>query len=137
MVTLLSVMMPVYNGGAYLRSAIDSVLQQRFRDFEFLIMDDGSVDGSQAILQSYAERDKRIRVFLRPRRGQVACRNELLQLARADIVACADADDVCLPDRFEHQYCTMTRDRNLWVLGTAMISIDGSGRQRRRRRVTT
>ena len=59
MATLLSVMMPVYNGAAYVREAIDSVLRQRFKDFEFLIMDDGSVDESPAILQQYAERDAR------------------------------------------------------------------------------
>jgi glycosyltransferase involved in cell wall biosynthesis len=102
-------------------------LRQRFKDFEFLIMDDGSSDSSPAILRDYADRDGRIRLFLGPRQGQIAWRNELLQLVKTDMVACADADDVCLPGRLEHQFCVMNRDPDLWVLGTAMITIDGAG----------
>jgi hypothetical protein len=132
-----SVIMPVYNGARYVGAAINSVLRQTFGAFELLIMDDGSTDGTPAILDRYAGRDSRIRVFPRPRQGQIACRNELLQLARNDLVACADADDVCLPDRFEHQFRAMTQDRELWVLGTAMISIKSSGTQRKRPRVLT
>src|SRR5262245_11488402 len=133
----LSVMMPVYNGAKYLAAAMDSVLGQTFSAFELLVMDDGSTDETPAILAGYAAKDSRIRVFHRPRRGQIATRNELLRLARSDIVACADADDVCLPDRFAQQLHAMSRDSRLWVLGTAMISIDGSGRRRRPWQVPT
>ena len=100
-------------------------------------MDDGSTDGTPAILKRYAEQDRRIRVFLRQHQGQVACRNELLRLATTDIVACADADDVCLPDRFEHQLAAMLKDSDLWVLGTAAVSIDKNGARRRPWRVPT
>jgi glycosyltransferase involved in cell wall biosynthesis len=133
----LSVMMPVYNGARYLAAALDSVLSQTFSAFELLVMDDGSTDETPAILAGYAARDPRIRVFRRPRQGQIATRNELLRLAGSDIVACADADDICLPDRFAQQLRAMCEDSCLWVLGTAMTSIDGSGRRRKRRRVTT
>jgi glycosyltransferase involved in cell wall biosynthesis len=133
----LSVMMPVYNGAKYVGAAIESILDQTFRSFELLIMDDGSTDDTPAILARFAANDPRIRIFPRRRQGQIASRNELLRLARSEIVACADADDICLPDRFERQMRAMAQDSSLWILGTAMISIDGSGRRRKPRRVTT
>jgi GT2 family glycosyltransferase len=133
----LSVVMPVHNGARYVGAAIDSVLNQTSPDFELLVMDDGSTDETPAILARCAALDCRIRVFRRPHQGQIATRNELLRLARGDIVACADADDICLPDRFERQLHVMSDDTRLWVLGTAMESIDASGRRRRRRRVIT
>jgi GT2 family glycosyltransferase len=133
----LSVVMPVYNGARYVGAAIDGVLNQTSADFELLIMDDGSTDETPAILARYAAQDSRIRVLRRPRQGQIATRNELLRLARSDIVACADADDVCLPDRFEQQLRVIADDTRLWVLGTAMMSMNGSGRRRKRRRAIT
>jgi hypothetical protein len=137
MAALFSVMMPVFNATAYLSEAIDSVLGQTLADFEFLIMDDGSTDGTAGMLRHYADRDRRIRLFLRQHRGQIACRNELLQLARTDIVACADADDICLPDRFERQLPVMERDGALLVLGTAVIAINKDGARRKPLRVPT
>ena len=122
---------------AYLREAIDSVLAQTVEDFELLIMDDGSTDDTPAILAHYAGCDRRIRVFQRQHQGQTACRNKLLQLATTDIVACADADDICLPDRLERQLAAMTKDADLWILGTAAVSIDQAGRRRRSWRVPT
>jgi glycosyltransferase involved in cell wall biosynthesis len=134
---LLTIIMPVYNGAAYLSEAIDSVLQQTLGDFDLLIMDDGSTDETPAILKSYAGQDKRIRLFLRQHQGQIACRNELLGLATTEVVACADADDICLPDRLERQLAAMMDDRDLWILGTSAISIDRNGRRRRPWRVPT
>src|SRR5262245_31931738 len=113
----LSVIMPVYNGAKYIGTAIDSILCQTLQNFELLVLDDGSTDDTPAILARCATSDRRIRVFTRPRQGQIASRNELLHLARSDIVACADADDICLPDRFERQLPVMLRDPDLWVLG--------------------
>jgi hypothetical protein len=133
----LSVMMPVYNGARYLAAALDSILCQTFSAFELLVMDDGSTDETPAILARYAAIDPRLRVFRHPRQGQIATRNELLRLATSDVVACADADDVCLPDRFARQLHGMSADGRLWILGTAMISIDSSGRHRRPWRVPT
>jgi hypothetical protein len=137
MSTQLSVMMPVYNGAAYLGEAIDSVLRQTLGDFEFLIMDDGSTDETPEILKRLADRDGRIRLHLRHHRGQIPCRNELLELAGNDIVACADADDICLPDRFERQLPVMAGDESLLVLGTGVIPIDARGRRGRRWRTVT
>ena len=73
-----SVAMSVYNGERFLAEAIGSVLAQTFTDFEFLILDDGSRDGTQAIIADYASRDARIRPILRENRGLVASLNQLL-----------------------------------------------------------
>jgi glycosyltransferase involved in cell wall biosynthesis len=129
--------MPVYNGARYVAAAIESVLNQTFRSFELLVMDDGSTDETPAILARFAANDHRVRVLLRPRRGQIATRNELLHLAQTEIVACADADDICLPARFERQMSAMAQCNDLWVLGTAMIAIDANGRRHNPRRVIT
>jgi glycosyltransferase involved in cell wall biosynthesis len=135
MVARLSVIMPVYNGAAHLADAVDSVLKQTLGDFELLVMDDGSSDDTPIILKRYAEQDLRVRLHPRRHQGQIACRNELLQLARTNIVACADADDICLPDRFEKQVATMEQDSDLWILGTAVVSVDAKGARGRRWRM--
>ena len=99
----ISVAMSVYNGERFLAEAIGSVLAQTFTDFEFLILDDGSRDGTRAIIADYASRDARIRPILRENRGLVVSLNQLLAEARAPLVARMDADDVCLPERFARQ----------------------------------
>ena len=99
----LSVAMSVYNGEAFLNEAIQSILDQSFGNFEFLIVDDGSTDRTPSIIEAHAQRDSRIRPIIRENRGLVASLNQLLAEARTPIVARMDADDICLPDRFERQ----------------------------------
>lgn len=100
---IISVVMPVYNGGRFLAGAIESVLNQTFRDFEFIIVNDGSTDGSSAILERYAQRDCRIRLINRENMGLTASLNEGIANARGEWIARMDADDVSLPDRFHKQ----------------------------------
>lgn len=100
---IISVVMPVYNGGRFLAGAIESVLNQTFRDFEFIIVNDGSTDGSPAVLDGYAQRDVRIRLISRENRGLTASLNEAIALARGEWIARMDADDISLPDRFQKQ----------------------------------
>ncbi|MFM7028771.1 MAG: glycosyltransferase family 2 protein [Chakrabartia sp.] len=85
----LSVIMSVYNNAPYLDAAIRSVRTQRFADFEFLIADDGSTDGSGAILAQHAQEDGRISLFSHPNRGAAAARNGLITKARAPLPAVA------------------------------------------------
>ena len=96
-------MLPVYNAEPYLREAVDSVLAQTYRNFELLALNDGSTDGSLAILRGYEARDKRVRVISRNNLGLVASLNELIFSARGSYLARMDADDVCMPHRFEQQ----------------------------------
>ena len=99
----ITVAMSVYNGERYLALAIESVLAQTFTDFEFLILDDGSADTSPQIIRRYAESDSRIRPILRENRGLIASLNEMIETARAPIIARMDADDICRPERFAKQ----------------------------------
>ncbi len=99
----LSAAMSVYNGERFLAEAIDSILAQSFPDLEFLILDDGSRDATPAMLRDYAEKDSRIRPISRENRGLVASLNQLLDEARAPIVARMDADDIAHPERFAKQ----------------------------------
>lgn len=100
---LISVVLPVYNGEKYLVEAIDSILAQTFVDFELIMIDDGSTDGSFGILQKYENQDARVRVFTRENRGLVATLNEGIDLARGSWIARMDQDDIALPQRFERQ----------------------------------
>lgn len=120
----ISVAMSVYNGERFLAAAIESVLAQSFVDFEFLILDDGSRDASPAIAARYAQRDPRVRLITRENRGLVASLNELLNLARAPLVARMDADDVCLPERFARQIAVLDARPDIGVLGTWTEDID-------------
>lgn len=125
-VPALSVAMSVFNGERFLVPAIESVLGQTHRDFEFLILDDGSRDCTRAIIARYAAQDARIRPIFRENRGLIASLNELLATARAPLVARMDADDVCLPERFERQIAFLHAHPDVGVLGTWTDDIDES-----------
>ena len=109
--------MPVHNGAAYLRAAVDSILRQSFADFEFLIVDDCSTDDSPAIIQSYA--DPRIRLVRAPERLRI-CRalNLGLEQAAGQFIARMDADDISHPRRLEKQVAYLTRHPDVALCGT-------------------
>ncbi|WP_126446641.1 glycosyltransferase family 2 protein [Sulfuricystis multivorans] len=100
---LVSVLMPVYNAERFVGQAIESILAQSFQDFEFIIIDDGSTDGTLAVLQRYAASDPRIRLISRENHGLVATLNEGIELAQGEWLARMDADDIALPNRLAHQ----------------------------------
>src|SRR3712207_1011397 len=91
-----SVVMAVYNGDSYIRSAIDSVINQTYTDWELLIVDDGSSDNTPQILNEYAERDTRLRIVQQSNQGQTRALNHGLSLARGRYVARLDGDDLML-----------------------------------------
>ena len=124
----LSVAMPVYNAARYLPAALDSVLAQSFQDFELLAHDDGSQDNSWAILTDYASRDSRLRISRGPNQGLPRTLNQIIQHASGELIARFDADDLCLPDRFEKQLAQFDRDPDLLVSGGAAQIIDADDR---------
>ena len=124
---VLTVAMSVYNGARFLAPAIDSVLGQSFVDFEFLVLDDGSTDGTAAIIRDFAARDSRIRPIIRENRGLVASLNQLLAEARAPLVARMDADDICQPQRFERQLAFLADNPDHGVVGCWSVDIDEHG----------
>jgi glycosyltransferase involved in cell wall biosynthesis len=122
-----SVLMTVYNGAAYLRESIDSVLAQTYRDFEFVIVDDGSSDESARIVRSYA--DPRIKLHVAPHNlGQTTALNVGLRLCVGEFVARMDGDDVCHPERFARQIAALDADPALGIVGSAVTIVDGRGR---------
>jgi glycosyltransferase involved in cell wall biosynthesis len=124
-----SVLMPVYNGATYLPEAIESVLNQTFNDFEFLIIDDGSSDGSQEIVSRY--RDERIRFFQNPSNlGQTRTLNKGLELAKGDYVARQDQDDISLLNRFKVQVEFLNNNPDVGVVSSATIFINATGKTR-------
>jgi glycosyltransferase involved in cell wall biosynthesis len=98
-----TVLMPVYNAERYLKEAIDSMLQQTFSDFEFLIIDDGSTDSSVAIINSYT--DPRIRLVCNEENlGITGTLNKGIELCTTELIARMDADDISYPERLQKQY---------------------------------
>ena len=121
---VVSVLMPVYNARRYVARTVETVLAQTFGDFEFVIIDDGSTDGSSVILRQFAERDNRIRLVSRPNTGYVTALNEALDLARGELLARIDSDDWAAPRRFELQVERMLREPGLVALGTGATAMD-------------
>lgn len=103
----ISVIMPVWNGETYLREAVESILQQTFTDFEFIILDDGSTDSSPEILDQYAHQDVRIRVIRLNHEGIVHALNRGVKESRAEWIARMDCDDIAHPDRLARQWAAI------------------------------
>lgn len=122
---LVSIVMPVYNGERYLRSAIDSILNQTFKDFEFIIVNDGSTDRSPEIVTSY--KDPRIKVFNKSNSGIVDSLNLGIKESKGKYIARMDADDISLPLRIESQVKFMEKNREIGLLGTTMQIIYEDG----------
>jgi GT2 family glycosyltransferase len=124
----ISVAMAVYNNAPFLAEAIESILAQTYRDFEFLIVNDGSSDGSGEIIDGYAARDARVRPIHQPNRGLVASLNRMIEEARAPLIARMDGDDITLPERFARQVAFMDANPDHGVVGTSTHDIDMKGR---------
>ena len=103
----ISIISTVYNTGPYLRPAVESILAQTFTDFELLLVDDGSHDGSAAVCDALAQEDARIRVFHQPNGGPAHARNTGLDNARGDYIGFVDSDDLIAPDMYEKLYAAV------------------------------
>src|SRR5262245_60726064 len=123
----ITIIMPVYNGEAYLHEAIDSMLAQTCADFELLVLNDGSRDRSGEIARSYA--DPRVRlVENQANLGVVPTLNRGLDLARGAFIARMDADDRSLPERLARQLAFLRAHSEVGICGTWMEAIgEGAG----------
>ena len=120
-----AVLMSVYNGEKYLREAIDSILNQTFKDFEFLIIDDGSTDNSSDIIRSYT--DPRIRLIQNEKNiGLTRSLNKGLKLAKGEYIARMDGDDIALSDRLEKQVSFLDKYEDVKLVGSSYYEIDES-----------
>lgn len=114
-----SVILPAYNAERFIGEAIDSILAQTYRDFELIIISDGSTDLTPDIIRQYAKKDKRIRFFNnRKNRGLIYVLNMGLRKVRGEYIARMDADDISLPTRFEKQVAYLDANPDVGVLGT-------------------
>jgi glycosyltransferase involved in cell wall biosynthesis len=120
----LSVVMSVYNAREFLEAAIVSILDQTYADFEFVIINDGSTDGSEQIITRFAAKDSRIRLISRENRGLAQSLNEGVAASRGEYIARMDADDISLPTRFAAQMSAIT-ELGVDVLGGAIRHLGG------------
>jgi glycosyltransferase involved in cell wall biosynthesis len=121
---LISVIMPVYNRDEYLREAIESILGQTYENFELIIVDDGSTDGSASIIKEYARLDRRIHPFFFSHQGVPRISNAASALAKGTLIARQDSDDIALPDRLEKQYMWL-QENNLDICGCQLAFFTG------------
>jgi glycosyltransferase involved in cell wall biosynthesis len=126
--------MPVHNALPFLNESIRSILEQTLTDFEFVILNDASTDGSTELLREWSRRDRRIHLHeSRKRLGLSGSSNAVVLKARAPIVARMDADDVAHPERLKRQWSIIEGRPDVALIGTLCNGIDASGREVRPR----
>lgn len=123
-----SVIMAIYNQEKYLKEAIESILKQTFKDFEFLVIDDKSTDGSLAIIKNF--HDQRIKLFQnKSRLGLSKCLNLLINRARGAYIARMDGDDISFPNRLEKQSAFLNKNPQVVLVGSWAIIINQQGQE--------
>ena len=130
----ISVVMPVHNALPFLHQSIASILEQSFGDFEFVILDDASTDGSTELLREWSLRDKRIRLHKSIQRlGLSGSSNAVVLKSRAPLVARMDADDIAHPDRLRRQWDVLKDRSDVALIGTLCNGINADGKEVRPR----
>jgi len=120
--------MPVYNGERFIAEAVSSVLASEFRDFELLILDDGSTDESVSVATMAAVGDSRVRIITLPRGGIAAARNAGLEHARAEYIANLDSDDAMFPHRLTIQVAYLEANPECVAVGSRSVVVDTESR---------
>jgi len=123
-VSKVSVVMGVYNAHRFVAATVRSILTQTFADFEFVIVDDGSTDGSLAVLRELASHDSRIKVISRPNTGIVGAANDGIAASRGQYIARHDADDISHPQRLQKQVAFLDANPDVVAVGAQMEVTD-------------
>ena len=127
----ISVIMPVYNSGKYLSTAVESILNQSFKDIELILVDDGSTDGSSEICDEYALKDNRVNVIHQKNGGICNARNTALKITKGEYIGFSDHDDEYLPGYLEHAYMEAIKENaDLVKVGKKEFIIKGDNVQR-------
>lgn len=127
---ILSVLMPVFNSELFVADAIKSILNQSFKDFEFLILDDCSKDKSLKIIKDLAKTDFKIKVFKNEKNlGVVESRNKLINFSKGKYIAWIDSDDIALENRFEKEIKFLEEHPEIGMVGAYPIIIDENGKE--------
>ena len=123
-----SVIMPVYNAEKHVEEAVNSILNQTYKEFELIIIDDCSTDSSYKLLQTLAAKDERIKLYKNTKNSRIAYTlNRALSIASGEYVARMDADDIALPSRFDVQLRYLKNHPEIAMVGTGIYYIDDSG----------
>ena len=126
----ISVLLPVYNAVKYVGIAIESVLNQSFKDFELIICEDRSTDMTWQIIELYVKKDRRIKLFRNEKNlGIAENRNKLISLASGNYIVWQDADDVSMPYRLELQYQFMEQNPDVGIVGGWLQFFNENGEQ--------
>lgn len=125
--TIITVIMSVYNGQRFLREAVESILNQTFSDFEFIITDDGSKDNTPDILDEYERQDSRVIVIRQENAGLIESLNRMIKIAKGTFIARMDADDISLPERFEKQISKLQANPDYLAVGCWVQELDENG----------
>ncbi|VGO12145.1 Putative glycosyltransferase EpsE [Pontiella desulfatans] len=127
---IVSVVLTAFNADAHVGDAIESILKQTWTDFEFIIVDDGSDDGTRGIIEEFAARDDRI-VFIcnEKNQGQPQSRNAAIEQATGEFIAIMDADDVAYPHRLKTQVEYLKNHSEIGVVASLVRMIDGNGKR--------
>lgn len=124
-----SVIMSVYNDKHYVKDTIKSVLNQTFGDFEFIIINDGSTDGTQEILENYARKDERITILVNEdNMGLTRSLNRGIENSKGEYIARIDAGDICRPSRLEKQVKFLDENGDVYIIGSYHYWINEKGR---------
>ena len=122
---LISVIIPVYNANGYLFDAVNSILNQTYKNLEIIIVDDGSTDNTPKILKNISKKDKRIKIITNKRNLNIArSLNHAVKIAKGNYIARMDADDISLPNRLEIQMKYLLKHSEVVILGGQCKTID-------------
>lgn len=125
---MISIILPAYNAAQFIQSAIDSILQQTFSEFELIVVDDGSTDDTLQILEALVQQDSRIRLLRRAHGGLSRALNQGIATARYDWIGRMDADDIALPDRLQKQVEAIHNNPQVVAWGTYAYHINTQGK---------
>lgn len=124
---MVSIVMTVYNGEIHLRNSIESVLKQTYKDFEFIIVNDGSTDSTIDIISEYANKDNRITPINNPHYGIPKSANIGVNKAKGEVIARIDHDDIWFQNKLEYQLGILNKNPNIQLLGSSIIPINRQG----------
>jgi len=124
----ISVLMTIYNQEKYISESVNSILNQTFSDFEFIIINDGSTDNSLQIIKKFSQLDKRIKFFSKSNTGVTHSLNYGLKKCQANWIARMDSDDISDLDRFKIQYNIIRKKKSLVLVGSNCKEIDFDGK---------
>ncbi|NJM39416.1 MAG: glycosyltransferase [Anaerolineae bacterium] len=123
-----SIIVPTYNRADLLGEALDSVLKQTFTNWEVIVVDDGSVDDTKALVSKYIDRDSdrhsRIRYIYQANKGLPGARNTGLRAATGDYIAFLDSDDLFLPHKLQSQVAVLDQSPNLGLVASGHVEVD-------------